>query len=344
MPKIMRRVKLIEPKKAIVEEIPCPVPGPRDVVMKIAYCGICGSDLHASIGNHPFVPLPATPGHEFSGWVEEIGEEVKEFKKGDRVTSEPNLVCGKCYNCLIGRYNICENLRVIGCQGEGAMADYILLPVEKTVALPDQLSLKHAVLVEPLAVGTHATHKAGDLFMKNVAIIGAGMIGLSVLASVAKSGAKNIWVTDLSEDRLELAKKMGATRVINAKNDVIKIIREEAGFEGIDVAFECVGIETSLRTCMDIVRKGAKVIVMGVFGRESIINSANVQDWEMELIGTLMYVMRDIKEAISLLACNTIPADEIIGKIFPLEEANNAFEYARSHKECVKTIFEVNKE
>jgi len=206
------------------------------------------------------------------------------------------------------------------------------------------LSLKHAVLVEPLAVGTHATHRAGDLFMKNVVIIGAGMIGLGVLASVVKAKAKNIWVTDLSEDRLELAKKMGATRVINAKENVIKIIREEAGFEGVDVAFECVGIETSLRTCMDIVRKGAKVIVMGVFGHESKIKSANVQDWEMELIGSLMYVMRDIKEAISLLASNTIPADEIIGKIFPLEDANNAFEYARSHKESIKTILEVNKE
>jgi len=344
MPKIMRRVKLIEPKKAIVEEVPYPVPGPREIVMKIAYCGICGSDLHASIGNHPFVPLPATPGHEFSGWVEEIGEKVTEFKKGDRVTSEPNLVCGKCYNCLIGRYNICENLKVMGCQGDGAMADYFLLPVEKTVALPDRLSLKHAVLVEPLAVGIHATHRVGDLYMKNVVIIGAGMIGLGVLTNVVKSGAKNIWVTDLSEDRLELAKKMGATRVINAKENVIKIIREEAGFEGVDVAFECVGIETSLRTCMDIVRKGAKVIVMGVFGHESKIISANVQDWEMELIGSLMYVMRDIKEAISLLASNTIPADEIIGKIFPLEDANNAFEYARSHKESIKTILEVNKE
>jgi len=344
MPIIMRRVKLIEPKKAVVEEVPYPVPGPREVVMKIAYCGICGSDLHASIGNHPFVPLPATPGHEFSGWVEEIGEKVTEFEKGDRVTSEPNLVCGICYNCVIGRYNICENLRVMGCQGDGAMADYFLLPVEKTVALPDQLSLKHAVLVEPLAVGTHATHRAGDLFMKNVVIIGAGMIGLGVLASVVKAKAKNIWVTDLSEDRLELAKKMGATRVINAKDNVINIIREEAGFEGVDVAFECVGIETSLRTCMDVIRKGAKVIVMGVFGNESKIKSANVQDWEMELIGTLMYVMRDIQEAISLLACNAIPADEIIGKIFPLEDANNAFEYARSHKECIKTILEVNKE
>lgn len=342
--KKMRRVRLTEPKKAIIEEVPYPKPGPREVVMKIAYCGICGSDLHASIGKHPFVPLPATPGHEFSGWVEEVGSEVKEFKKGDRVTSEPNLVCGKCYNCRIGRYNICEKLRVMGCQGDGAMADYFLLPVEKTVPIPKNLSLKHAALVEPVAVGTHAAHRAGDLYMKNVAIIGSGMIGLAVLASVVKAGAKNIWVTDMDEERLKIAKSMGATRTLNSKEDVVKIIRSEAGFEGIDVAFEAVGIEASLRTAMDVVRKGAKVVVIGVFGEESRIKSAIVQDWEMEMIGTLMYTMRDIKEAIDLLASGYVPADKIIGKVFPLAEANDAFEFARTHKESLKTLIEVNKE
>ncbi|MBD3353518.1 MAG: alcohol dehydrogenase catalytic domain-containing protein, partial [Candidatus Lokiarchaeota archaeon] len=162
----MRRVKLTEPNKAIIEEVPYPKCGPNDVVMKIAYCGICGSDLHASIGEHPFVPLPATPGHEFSGWIEDVGANVSEFKKGDRVTSEPNLVCGKCYNCSIGRYNICENLRVMGCQGDGAMADFFLLPANKTVPIPDNLNMKHAALVEPVAVGCHASHRAGDLLMK----------------------------------------------------------------------------------------------------------------------------------------------------------------------------------
>ncbi|MHA1340024.1 MAG: zinc-dependent alcohol dehydrogenase [Promethearchaeota archaeon] len=343
-PKKMKRVKLIEPNKAIIEEVDYPKPNSREIVMKIAYCGICGSDLHASIGKHPFVPLPATPGHEFSGWVEEVGSEVTEFKPGDRVTAEPNLVCGKCYNCRIGRYNICENLRVMGCQGDGAMAEYFLLPADKTVPIPDSLSLKHAALVEPLAVGVHAAHRAGDLYMKNVVIVGAGMIGLSVLANVVRAGAKNIWVTDLDDKRLELAKEMGATRVINAKQDVVEIIRKEAGYEGVDVAFEAVGIEASLRTCMDVIRKGAKVIVIGVFGDESKIKSANLQDWEMELIGTLMYVRRDIEEAIQILAEGGIPSDKIIGKIFPLSEANEAFEWARTHKETIKTVLEINKE
>ena len=343
-PSKMKRVKLIEPKKAIIEEVDYPKPGPRDVIMKVAYCGICGSDLHASIGKHPFVPLPATPGHEFSGWIQEVGSDVTEFKIGDRITAEPNLVCGKCYNCRTGRYNICEKLRVMGCQGDGAMAEYFLLSADKTVPIPNNLSLKNAALVEPMAVGVHAVHRAGDLYMKNVVIVGAGMIGLAVLASVVRAGAKRIWVTDLDDKRLALAKEIGATRIINAREDVVKKIREEAGYEGIDVAFEAVGIEATLRTCMDVIRKGGKVVVIGVFGDESRIKSAILQDWEMELIGTLMYVRRDIEEAISILADGKFPSDKIIGKIFPLERVNEAFEWAREHKETIKTILEIHKE
>ncbi len=340
----MRRVKLTEPKKAIVEEVDIPEPGPEEVLMKISYCGICGSDLHASIGKHPFVPLPATPGHEFSGWVEKVGENVQDFKKGQRVTSEPNLVCGECYNCKIGRYNICENLRVMGCQGDGAMADYFLLPANKTVGIPDELSLRDAALVEPIAVGVHAAHRAGDLLGKNVVIIGAGMIGLAVLANVVKAGAKKIWVSDFAEDRLEIAKKMGADRVINASKDVPSIVKKESGFEGIDVTFECVGVGAALRTSMACIRKGGRVVVMGVYGDQAKINAANLQDQEMELVGTLMYTMRDIKEAIELLAEDSVPCDEIIGKVFPINEADKAFEYARNHKDVIKVLLEINKE
>ena len=340
----MNRIVLTEPEKAILEEVEKPVPGPNEILMKIAYSGICGSDLHASIGKHPFVPLPATPGHEFSGWVEEIGKNVTGFKIGDRVTSEPNLVCGECYNCKQGRYNICEKLRVMGCQGDGAMADYFLLSANKTVHLPDNLSLKDAALVEPVAVGTHAVHRAGDLYGKNVVIVGSGMIGLGVLANVIGAGAGKVWVTDFADDRLEIAKAIGADKVVNAKEDVISIIRGEAGYEGIDVVFECVGIGAALRTSMSLIRKGGKVVVMGVYGDDATIRAADLQDQEMELIGTLMYTMRDVKEAITLLAKGIIPTDKIFGDIFTLDKADEAFKYARAHKDVIKVIFEVNQE
>ena len=206
----MRRLIIPEPKNIILENVEEPTPGSKEVTIKIAYCGICGSDLHAFKGEHPFISLPATPGHEFSGIVSTIGKNVYDFKAGDRVTVEPSLVCGQCYNCKTGRYNICLNLRVMGCQGDGAMADYLIVPADKVVPIPKNLSLKHAALVEPLAVGVHAVKRGGDLFNKNVVIIGAGTIGLSVLLCVVKAGAKNIIITDLSYERLELARQLGA--------------------------------------------------------------------------------------------------------------------------------------
>ena len=341
----MRRIIIPEPNKItldIVEEL---LPGPNEACIRIAYCGICGSDLHAFKGKHPFISLPATPGHEFSGIISALGNGDSDFRVGDRVTIEPSLVCGKCYNCRIGRYNICLNLKVMGCQSDGAMADYLVVPIDKVVPLPDNVTLKEAALAEPLAVGVHAAKRGGVLFNKNIVIIGAGMIGLSTLICVAKAGAKNIIVTDLSDDRLKIAKSLGATQTINASEiaPVEKILNIQPD-EGIDIAFECVGIESSIRDAMDVVRKGGRVVVVGVFGDEVKVNMANVQDRELELIGTLMYTKRDFTEAVYMLSNASFSPELFITSIFPLDEPVEAFNAALNSKENIKVIIEVNKE
>ena len=341
----MRRILIPEANKAILEEVEEPKPGIGEISLKIAYCGICGSDLHTFKGEHPFVTLPATPGHEFSGTISSIGECVSGFNIGDRVTVEPSLVCGKCYNCKIGRYNICNELRVMGCQGDGAMADYLVVPVGKVIPIPNKLSMKHATLVEPFAVGVHALKRGGNLFNKNVVIIGVGMIGLAVLVSVVKSGAENIIVTDLSDERLELAKKLGATQTINASNlNSVNEILGEKPYEGIDVVFECVGVEKSIRDAMDIIRKGGRVVVVGVFGNEVKVNMANVQDREQEIIGSLMYTRRDFTEAVQMIANAPFSPDLFITEIYPLEKPEEAFKAALNVKKNLKVIFEINKE
>ncbi|MHA1670509.1 MAG: zinc-dependent alcohol dehydrogenase [Promethearchaeota archaeon] len=341
----MRRVLIPEINKAILENVDEPKPGYGEIALKVAYCGICGSDLHAFKGKHPFMPLPATPGHEFSGKIALIGEGVSGFNLGDRVTVEPSLVCNECYNCKIGRYNICSELRVIGCQGDGAMADFIIIPANKVVLIPDNLSLKHATLVEPIAVGVHAIKRGRNLFNKNVVIIGAGMIGLAVLVSVVKAGARCIIITDLSDERLELAKKLGATHTINALkiNPVEKILLEQPP-EGIDVVFECVGIEKSIRDAMDLIRKGGRVVVVGVFGDEVKINMANVQDREQEIIGSLMYTRRDFEEAVQMISNISFSPEIFITKTFPLEKPEEAFKAALETKKNLKVTFEISKE
>ena len=341
----MRRILITEPNNVILEELEEKKPNSGEVSLKIAYCGICGSDLHAFKGNHPFIPLPATPGHEFSGVIDEKGKAVTEFEVGDRVTVEPSLICGKCYNCKTGRYNICDNLRVIGCQGEGAMADYLVIPADKVIPIPDNLSLKHAALTEPIAVGVHAVKRGGSLFNKNVVIIGAGMIGLSTLVCVLKAGAKSVIITDLSDERLELAKRLGATHTINAaKLNVVETILSEQPYEGIDVVFECVGIEKSIRDAMAIIRKGGRIVVVGVFGSEVKVNMANVQDREQEIIGTLMYTRRDFTEAIQMLTEGSFSPDIFITEIFPLDKPQEAFDAVFNTKTNLKVLFEINKE
>jgi L-iditol 2-dehydrogenase len=341
----MRRVLIPEANKAILEEVDEPKPGPGEISLNIAYCGICGSDLHTFKGEHPFVPLPATPGHEFSGIVAKIGEGVLEFDVGDRVTVEPSLVCGKCYNCKIGRYNICNELRVMGCQGDGAMADFLVVPVNKVVPIPNHLSLKHAILVEPLAVGIHAIKRGGDLYSKNVVIIGAGMIGLAVLICVVKAGAERIIITDLSDERLDFAKKLGATHTINSSKIIfIEKTLSEQPYEGIDVVFECVGVERSIRDALDIIRKGGRVVVVGVFGDEITINMANVQDREQEIFGSLMYTREDFIEAVQLVANLPLSPDMFITEIFPLEKPEEAFNSALNTKNNLKVAFEINRE
>lgn len=341
----MKRLVIDSPNSVLVEEVGVPEPGPGDVLIRIAYCGICGSDLHAFNGKHPFISLPATPGHEFSGTIAEIGDGITGFTKGDRVTCEPNLVCGQCYNCKIGRYNICKSLRVMGCQGDGGMADFFIAPADKTIHLPDSLSLRDATLVEPLAVGVHAVRKAGVLFGKNIVIIGAGTIGLMTLVSAVNAGAKKILVADLSEKRLEIAQHFGATGVINAgKEDTAQAILSSKPYEGYDVVFECVGIEKTIRDAMAIVRKGGRVVVCGVFEHEPTIKMADVSDREIELVGSIMYIRRDITDAIDLLDNGSCPADMFISEVFSLEDCKNAFMAALNTANNIKVIFKVNPE
>ncbi len=338
-----RRILIKSANEVVVDEVPVPTPGPGQVMLKIAYSGICGSDLHAYQGKHPFIDLPATPGHEFSGYIEAVGEGVTGFTKGQRVTVEPSLVCGKCYLCKTGRYNICESLRVMGCQGDGAMADYFVVPADKVVAIPDNLSLKHAALVEPMAVGVHAVRRSKIQVGSNVVILGAGTIGLGILQVAKMAGAKRIVVTDLIDDRLELAKQLGATRVINPKKeDPVKTLLTEKPYEGWDVIFEAVGIETTIRQALDIVRKGGQVVVVGVFGDETKVIMGNVQDRETEIIGTLMYLRRDFSDAVDYIASGQVQVEPLITSIFPLDDVAKAFQTAMDGQHQLKVLFEIH--
>lgn len=339
----MRRVRIVAPEEVVIEDVEIPELGNQEVLIATRYCGICGSDIHAYFGRHPFITLPVVPGHECSGVVSDMGQEVSAFSIGQKVTIIPQVTCGTCYNCRIGRYNICNELRVIGCQTDGALTEYFAVGSQHVVPLPDRISLKEATLIEPFAVAVHAVRKSGIKIGSRVAILGAGTIGLSVLQSVKFAGASEVIITDVYDERLRLAKRLGADYAINVRTaDPVKFVHRRFGIEGVDLVFECVGVKATVNQAIQMARKGTKIIVIGVFEKDVSVKMGLVQDRELELIGSLMYSREDFLDAMKLLEIGTLEAKPLISKIFSIDQVDEAFKFAATKKEkAVKVLISI---
>lgn len=335
----MRQFNLIKPKKLKMEEVPNPVPKKDEVLIKVHFCGICGSDIHSYYGKHPFVHPPIVLGHEFSGEIAEWGRGVTGLKVGQRVTVEPLLVCGKCYNCLNGRYNICYNLKVIGCHAPGAFADYVLVPKNRVIPLPKNVSTESAALTEPLAVGVHMIKIAKISSSDRVLILGAGPIGIMVLQVAKVRGCENIMITDVIEERLKLAKKLGAKITVNvSREDANLVIKKRWGKDGADVILECVGSPATIRKAIELARKGTKIVVGGVFTQEVKLPIGLVQDRELELVGSLVYKRDDFEEGLNLIAKGLVDVESLITHHFGLKELPQAFKFIEENKAKVLKV------
>jgi L-iditol 2-dehydrogenase len=341
----MRYVELVGIRKFEQKEGPIPQVGPDEVRIRVQRVGVCGSDMHAFEGTHPFVHPPIVLGHEVAGVIDEVGRNVKNISKGDLVTIEPNLVCGECYNCQTGRYNICEKLQVIGCVGyNGGQTEFLVVKAEEVFKLPKDWSADKAVLVEPLAVGVHAIRQARMLTGCGVIVIGAGMIGQATLQAAHAAGATLILVSDPVEGRLQLAVKSGATVAINpTKEDIFKRSREVFGFKGPDMVFDCVGNEKTLDTAINLARKGSKVIMVGVPAGKIPVNMAFVQDRELEIIGTIMYTAVDYNATIQYMSDGRMKTEELVTHHYTLDQVYEAFETALNpSKGSLKVLIDVS--
>ncbi len=314
-----------------VEEVALAEVGPAEVLVRTLVSGICGSDLHALAGKHPFIDLPCHPGHEVAGIVEEVGSQVSGFAPGDRVLLEPGLVCGECARCREGRYNICENLAVFGCQTpNGALAEHFVIAADRLHAVPDGMSDMEAALVEPLSTGTHAVRTAGDLSGKSVAILGGGTIGLLTMIAARAAGAARIAVTDLLAHKRERALRLGADAAIDgAADDVVTQVRDALGGRA-DVTFDCVTNQASLDQGMRLADKGGTIIIEGVPNVKVTLDLPLIMDREIRIEGALMYTTEDVIRAIEIVAAGGVPVDQIVTGTFPLDEAAAAFDAARS--------------
>lgn len=321
-----RQVKVTSMDDIEIEEVPTPTAAPGHVVVRSVVVGVCGSDMHAALGNHPFIDLPYQPGHEAVGVVTEVGEGVTSVKAGDRIVIEPNLACGHCPQCAAGRYNICSTLEVFGCQTPGALADFFAIPAHRVHVLPDSMTYLEAAFIEPLATPVHAVAKAGDLTGRTVAILGAGPIGLLVLVAAAAAGAARIVVSDLLASKRERAQRVGATGVVDGSQpDSVAAAKAVLGGDA-DVVFDCVSRGSSLAQAVDLVAKGGQIIVVGVgLSGTTPVRIDLVQDRELRIEGALMYTEPDYATAFRLIGAGAVPVDDLVTAVFPFEESAQAF-------------------
>jgi len=337
---VNRRVVVHGLDDVVVETEPEPVPIAGEALVRTTVVGICGSDLHAACGRHPFIDLPYRPGHEAVGVVESVGPGVDESWVGSRVAIEPNLVCGHCRQCLSGRYNICRELLVFGCQTPGALADSFTIDEDRLVRLSPDLDDRHAILIEPLATPVHTVRRAvetvGDLRDRPVVVIGAGPIGLFVLLAARHAGARVV-VADLLESKRARAERLGAVGTFDpAAPDAIAAARRLLGGPAA-VVFDCVSRESSVAQAVELVDKGGAIMIVGVAEGATPVPLGLIQDRELALIGNLMYVREDFTAALDLLASGAVPVDEIISAEFDFEHSAEAFA-ASADPENVKVL------
>jgi 2-desacetyl-2-hydroxyethyl bacteriochlorophyllide A dehydrogenase len=315
---VNRRIVVNGLHDVVVEMVTEPVPVAGEARVRTTVVGICGSDLHAASGHHPFIDLPYRPGHEAVGVVDAVGPGVDES-------------------------NICRELQVFGCQTPGALADSFTIAEDRMVRLADDLDDRHAVLIEPLATPVHAVRRAsetvGDLFDRPVVVIGAGPIGLFALLAARHVGAKVI-VADLLESKRARAERLGAAGTFDpTAPDAIAAARRLLGGPAA-VVIDCVARESSVAQAVELVDKGGAIMIVGVAAGATPVPLDLIQDRELTLIGSLMYVREDFIAALDMLASGAVPVDEIISAEFDLEHSAEAFA-ASADAENVKVLVTV---
>ena len=299
-----------------------PVVAPGQILVKIEYVGFCGSDLNTYLGRNPMVKLPVVPGHEVGAVVEEIGEGVPEglFAKGMSVTLNPYTNCGKCASCRNGRVNACEHNETLGVQRNGVMCEYAVMPWQKVIPAPS-MSSRDCALIEPMSVGFHAVSRGQVVDNERVMVIGCGMIGMGAIVRASLRGATVIAV-DLDDEKLELARKVGATYVINSKTENVheRMLQLTDGL-GADVVIEAVGSPATYVMAVDEVGFTGRVVCIGYAKSPVEFQTKLFVQKELDIRGSRNALPVDFRAVINYLQTGVCPIDKLISRIAEPEEA-----------------------
>jgi len=327
---------LVKAKKEIglwMEDVPVPEVGPNDVLVKVRRASICGTDVHIwnwDEWSQRTIPVPMTIGHEFMGEVAELGSEVRGFELGQRVSGEGHVTCGHCRNCRAGRRHLCRNTVGLGVNRTGCFAEYVSLPAVNVFPLPDAVTDDIASFLDPLGNAVH-TALSFDMVGEDVLITGAGPIGV-MAASVARFvGARHIVVTDVNEYRLELAKKMGATRAVNVGKQSLRDVMEELHMaEGFDVGLEMSGNGEAFRGMLDVMNHGGRVAILGIPTKDIAIDWNQVIFKGLLLKGVYGREMFETWYKMAAMIQSGLNVGPVLTHRFPAAEFAQGFEVMRT--------------
>ncbi|MFF3171220.1 zinc-dependent alcohol dehydrogenase family protein [Streptomyces sp. NPDC057900] len=305
--------------KVSVETVPDPTPGPRDVVVAVRACGLCGTDLHILQGE--FAPaLPIIPGHEFAGEIVETGSEVTELAVGDKVAVDPSLHCHECHYCRAGRGNLCDNWNAIGVSKPGGAAEFAVAPVANCVKLPDHVDVATAALIEPLSCAVRGYDVLSSTLGAEVLIYGSGTMGLMMLELAKRTGAASVDILDVNPDRLTTAVKLGVSRSA-ASADELETVR------GWDVVVDATGNAGAIQDGLGRVAKGGTFLQFGVadYATQAVIEPYRIYNQEITITGS-MAVLHSYERAAALFAGGVIDPAVFISDRLPLEQYPDALE------------------
>lgn len=302
-----------------IAEVPDPRPGPREVVVEVAACGICGTDLHILQGE--FAPvLPIVPGHEFAGEIVELGSEVTGLRAGDRVAVDPSLYCFECYYCRQGRNNLCENWNAIGVSRPGAAAEFAVAPMANCVVLPDHVRTEDAALIEPLSCAVRGYDVLRSQLANSVLIYGSGTMGLMMLELAKRVGAASVDIVDLNPDRLQTARQLGVTAAAASADEIERP-------RGWDVVIDATGNAKAIQDGLGRVGKGGTFLQFGVsdYAARATIEPYKIYNQELTITGS-MAVLHSYERAAALFADGVIDPAVFISDRLPLADYSVALE------------------
>ncbi len=326
----MKALLLTEYSKLEMADLPVPQPAAQEVLIRVEACGICGSDVHGYDGSSGRRIPPIVMGHEAAGTIEAVGSGVSKFKKGDRVTFDSTIYCGKCEYCQKGLMNLCGNREVLGVstpefRRAGAFADYVVVPELVLYNLPASVSFAEAAMVEPLSVAVHAVAVSEIAKGSTALVVGAGMIGLLVLQSLKVAGCTQIIVSDIDDTRLKLARELGATATINAKtSDAVAEVKKLTDGAGVDTALEAVGSTPTIKAAIESVKRGGTVTLIGNISPTAEIPLQSVVSRQIRLQGSAASA-GEYPQAIKLIAKGAVTVKPLITAVAPLEDGAQWF-------------------